>query len=100
VLEEFLLPMQRNPEYRSKVIMVQVHVGSAAPLRDFAGKPTSHGRFARDYRVQLAPTVMLFDARGNSLVEPLVGLSTPDYYGGFLDQRIDDALAKVRAKAD
>lgn len=96
VLEEFLLPMQRNPEYRSKVIMLQVQIGGSAPLRDFSGKLTTHGRFARDHRIQLAPTITLFDARGNELTEPLVGLTTPDYYGGFLDQRIDEALAKVR----
>jgi thioredoxin-related protein len=100
VLEEFLLPMQRNPEYRTKVIMLQVQVGGNAPLRDFAGKRTTHGRFARDHRVQLAPTIALFDAGGKELTEPLIGLTTPDYYGGFLDQRIDQALAKVRAKAD
>jgi len=96
VLEEFLLPMQRNPDYQAKVIMRQVRVGGGAPLRDFSGKPTTHGRFARDHRVQLAPTIMLFDPRGKELTEALIGLSTPDYYGGFLDQRIDEALAKMR----
>jgi thioredoxin-related protein len=98
VLNEFLVPMQRNPEYRSRVIMRQIGVGDAAPLRDFAGKATTHERFAATHRIKLVPTIKLFDPRGRELTEPLVGLSTPDYYGGFLDQRIDEALARMRAE--
>lgn len=97
ILQEFLLPMRRNAEYESKVIMRQVDVGSSATLVAFSGKTTTHARFAREHRIKLTPTIKLFDAEGRELTEPLIGLSTPDYYGGFLDQRIDEALAKVRA---
>lgn len=96
VLQEFLLPMRRNAEYESKVIMRLVDVGSSAPLRTFSGKTTTHARFAGENRIKLTPTIKLFDAQGRELTEPLIGLTTPDYYGGFLDQRIDEALAKVR----
>jgi thioredoxin-related protein len=96
VLKEFLEPMQRNAEYRGKVIMRQVKVGSHAKLRDFSGGVTTHGEFARESGVGMVPAIKLYDSWGNPLTEPLVGLSTPDYYGGFLDQRIDEALAKVR----
>jgi thioredoxin-related protein len=97
VLHEFLLPMRRNAEYESKVIMRQIDVGSSALLRTFSGKTTTHARFAKDHRIKLTPTIKLFDAEGHELTEPLIGLTTPDYYGGFLDQRIDAALAKMRA---
>lgn len=97
VLQEFLLPMRRNAEYESKVIMRQIDVGSSAPLVAFSGKTTTHARFAREHRIRLTPTIKLFDAEGRELAEPLIGLTTPDYYGSFLDQRIDQALARVRA---
>jgi len=96
LLQEFLLPMRRNAEYESKVIMRQVDVGSSAPLRTFSGEITTQARFARKNRIKLTPTIKLFDAQGRELTEPLIGLTTPDYYGGFLDQRIDEALTKVR----
>jgi thioredoxin-related protein len=96
VLKEFLEPMQRNAEYRDKVIMLQVKSGSRAKLRDFSGGMTTHDDFARENGVGMVPAIHFYDSWGNSLAEPLVGLSTPDYYGGFLDQRIDEALAKVR----
>lgn len=97
LLKEFLVPMSHNAEYDAKVIMRQVDAGSSAKLRLLSGKKTTHARFARTHKIELTPTIKLFDAQGNELTEPLIGLSTPDYYGGFLDQRIDEALAKVRA---
>jgi thioredoxin-related protein len=98
VLREFLIPMRHNAEYESKVIMRQIDIGSSAPLRAFSGKSTTHARFARENGIKLTPTIKLFDAEGRELAEPLIGLTTPDYYGGFLDQRIDQALAKVRGE--
>lgn len=96
VLKEFLVPMQHNTEYDTKVIMRRIDTGSAAKLRLFSGKTITHAQFAKENNIFLTPTIKLFDAEGNELAEPLVGLTTPDYYGGFLDQRIDEALAKVR----
>ena len=94
--QEFLLPMQRNPEYQGKVMMREVGTDNSAALVDFAGKTTTQAEFARRYRVLMVPTVMLFGAAGVSLAEPLVGFRTADYYGYFLDQRIDSALAQLR----
>lgn len=99
VMQEFLLPMQRNPEYADKVIMRQVDLRSRDKLTDFTGKATTHAQFSRHHRITLTPTIKLFDAAGNSLANPLVGYSSPDFYGAFLDQAIDEALAKIRGAA-
>lgn len=98
VLNEFLLPMGRNADYRAKVIMRQVEIGGGQRLVDFSGRPTTHRQFSRQHQARLAPTVMLFDADGRLLAEPLVGMITPDYYGAFLDRAIDEALEKIRSK--
>ncbi len=95
--QEFLLPMQRNPEYRSKVMMREVGIDNSAALVDFAGNKTTQAEFARSRRVLMVPTVALFGARGQTLAEPLVGFGSADYYGYFIDQRIDAALAQLRA---
>lgn len=97
LLDEFLLPMQRNQEYRDKVLMRRVEIGSSSALRDFSGKTTTQQRFAGLHKVRLVPTVVLMGSGGEVLSEPLVGLSSPDYYGAFLDQAIDESLAKLRA---
>lgn len=96
VKREFLLPMQRNPEYADRVIMRQIEYRSRSRLVDFSGKITTAAQFSRQQKVRLTPTIKLFDAEGNVLTEPLVGLTTPDYYGAYLDRAIDEALAKIR----
>lgn len=97
VMQEFLLPMQRNPEYRNKLAMRQVNIGSSAQLRNFGGLATTHAQFAAQHKIKLVPTIKLFDASGRELAQPLVGLLTPDFYGGYLDQAIDEALARLRS---
>ena len=94
--QEFLLPMQRNPEYRGKVMMREVGTDNPAVLLDFAGNATTQAEFARRSQINMVPTVMLFGARGVALAEPLVGFGSADYYGYFIDQRIDAALAQLR----
>ncbi|GBL46741.1 hypothetical protein SFMTTN_2566 [Sulfuriferula multivorans] len=95
LLSEFLLPMQRNPEYAKKVLMRRVEVGSTQSLIDFNGKPTTQGDFAKLHQIGLSPTVVVFDYRGNPASAPLIGLGTVDYYGAFLDAAIDAGLTKV-----
>jgi thioredoxin-related protein len=97
VKQEFLLPMQRNPEYADKVIMRQIEYQDRSRLVDFSGKATTAAQFSKQQKVRLTPTIKLFDAEGRSLTEPLVGLTTPDYYGYYLDRAIDEALEKIRA---
>lgn len=96
VLNEFLIPMSRNPDYQNKVVMRRIENSSGRALRDFAGKATSHERFADQQNIQLVPTVVLFDGQGKVLAKPLVGITTVDYYGMYLDEVIDQAVAKVR----
>ncbi len=94
--QEFLLPMQRNPEYHAKVMMREVGVDSSAALVDFAGRKTTQAEFARSHHVLMVPTVVLLGSHGETLAEPLVGFRIADYYGYHLDQRIDAAFAQVR----
>lgn len=99
VRQEFLLPLRRNPEYADKVVFRQVDLRSNSKLLDFSGNATTQARFAKLHKITLTPTIKLFDAAGNSLTEPLIGLSTPDFYGVYLDRAIDEALGKIRLTA-
>lgn len=97
-LKEFLLPMQRDPEYDSKVILRQVQIGSRNKLIDFNGKVTSPNVFARAHKVWAVPTVVLFDSQGQVLTQ-IVGLLTLDFYQAYLDIAINESQAKIKAAA-
>jgi thioredoxin-related protein len=96
VLNEFLIPMSGNADYQSKLVMRKVEASSSLDMKDFQGNKISHRKFAGESGARMVPTVMVFDAQGRQLAKPLVGLTTVDYYGFYLDQAINQGLEKVR----
>lgn len=97
VLNEFLIPMSHNADYQSKLVMRKVEASSFLDMKDFQGNKVSHRKFAGESGARMVPTVMVFDSQGRQLAKPLVGLTTVDYYGFYLDQAINKGLEKVRA---
>lgn len=96
-LNEFLIPMSGNTDYLGKVVMRKVDSSGFRDLLDFQGRKVSHRKFAGEHGARLTPTVMLFDGQGRQLAKPVIGITTLDYYGYYLDQAIDQAVGKVRA---
>jgi hypothetical protein len=47
--------------------------------------------FAARYGVSLTPTLLFLNADGIELSERLIGIWSEDFYGGFIDSRIDTA---------
>ncbi len=98
VLNEFLIPMSRNIDYSQRIVMRRIVTNSDRPLRDFRGEILTHRRFAQTAGIRMTPVVQMFGVKGQLLGKPLVGLTTIDYYGHYLDQTIDRALDPVQAK--
>lgn len=95
-LEElFLLPMQRNAEYRKKVLIRYISLDAYETLVDFDGRSMSTSEFASRYGVSLTPTLIFLNGDGVELSEKLVGIWSEDFYGGFIDDRIDEAREKL-----
>lgn len=95
-LEElFLLPMQRNAEYDTKILIRSVSLDSYETLVDFDGRSLSTAEFASRYEVSLTPTLLFLNAEGRELSEKLVGIWSEDFYGGFIDNRIDEARERL-----
>ena len=99
VLQDFLLPMQRDREYDKKVILRQIETGSRDMLIDFNGVPTSQSAFAKKHKAWGVPTVILFDSKGRVLTS-IVGLLTVDFYLAYLDNAINESQEKIRATAN
>ncbi|MBT9612007.1 MAG: thioredoxin family protein [Burkholderiales bacterium] len=97
VREEILIPTTLNADYDNKVILLEVDSSNYAKLIDFEGNVTTQAAFVAKSRVGLTPTVKFFDPQGREVADPIVGLVTVDYYGGFLDQAIDTSIAKIRS---
>jgi len=94
-----LEPLSASPGYGSQVIIREIEApNDLIPLRDFDGNQTTHGEFARKYAVQAVPTVIVVNARGEPLADAIVGLNVPDFYNLYLEQAIDAARLRLRAR--
>lgn len=96
VEQEFLRPMLLSGEYQDKVIIRKLEIDSYGQFTGLNGSPVQAAQFADQYRADLTPTLVFIDHRGDELAERMVGLTTPEMYGGYLDNAIDDALSHYR----
>jgi thioredoxin-related protein len=95
-LEElFLLPMQRNAAYDDKILIRSISLDAFETVVDFEGRTVSTSDFASRYGVSLTPTLLFLNGEGVEMSEKLVGIWSEDFYGGFIDNRIDEARARL-----
>lgn len=76
--------------------VVQVDMRSTRVLKNFRGAGLSHDEMSRQWRIRVAPTVLFFGRDGVEVAERLVGGYLPDFYGAYLDDRLQQARAAVR----
>jgi thioredoxin-related protein len=89
--DEFLKPMMRNSEYGEKVVIRSISLSDNDTLIDFDGNTVSASEFAAQYGVSVTPTLIFLDETGKELSDKLVGIWSVDYYGSYIDDRIDSA---------
>lgn len=90
------LKQQHLRHLPAAVPLREVRFDSDAPLTDFAGRATTHRRFAAAQQFRLAPTLAFYGPDGRQLAEPIVGVRGADY----MDYFIDAALAESRQRLE
>jgi thioredoxin-related protein len=98
VEEDFLKPMIISGDYVDKALIRKLDLDTQGDVIDFAGNKIGSGELAKRYAIDVTPTVVFLDSNGRQLARRMVGLSTPDYYGYYLDEAIDKALDKLRKR--
>jgi thioredoxin-related protein len=96
VEEDFLIPMQISGDYEQRAVIRKVKIDYGNTIRDFDGNRIDADEFAARYNISVTPTVVFLDHHGHQLAAKRVGLMTPDFYGGYLDESIDTALDMLR----
>jgi len=88
----YLAPLRAE----GRLDIVQVDMRTGRPLKDFQGQALTHEEMTRRWAIKLAPTVLFFGKGGQEVAERLVGGMLPDFYGAYLDQRLEAARKAVR----
>ena len=96
VENEFLIPMQISGDYEERALIRKLKIDFGNEVVDFDGRRVDADEFAARYNISVTPTVVFLDHHGNQLAAKRVGLMTPDFYGGYLDESIATALDILR----
>jgi thioredoxin-related protein len=94
--EEVLQPMLISGDYTDRVLIRELMIDHGKDVIDFNGAAVSARAIFARYRLYVTPSVLITDNQGHELAERQIGINTVDYYGFYLDQAIDQALAKLR----
>jgi len=95
--EEFLEPMLLGHYYKDRVLIRKLEL-DGDDVRGFAGEWLTPSAFARIYGVRVTPTMLFLDPYGKELSERMIGIATPELFGGYLDEAIEEALAKLKQR--
>jgi thioredoxin-related protein len=83
------------PRLQAGQPMVQVDMRSAQMLLDWQGRDVSHDDLVRRWKVGIAPTVLFFSRTGRELAERMEGAYSRDFYGAYLDERLDQSRQRL-----
>jgi thioredoxin-related protein len=85
VRESYLAPMRQE----QRLPVVQVDMRSPRSVKNFNGSPATHEALIAAWGIQVAPTVLFFGRQGVEVAQRLVGGYIPDFYGAYLEQRLE-----------
>lgn len=84
------------PMHREGGAIVQMDMRSAQAVRDFDGQMRTHDALVQRWRVAITPTLLFFGPGGREVAERMEGAYQPDFYGPYLEDRLDKARAAIR----
>ena len=93
--EQFLRPMLISGDYEDRVMIRLLKLGNGSSVRDFQGNEIATGDLANRYQVRVTPTMLFLNPQGRELAPRMVGINTPEFFGGYLDRSIDEAGAAL-----
>jgi thioredoxin-related protein len=90
--ENYLIPLMRE----QSVSVVQVNLGHTTAIIDSQGSRTTQAALINSWQIKAAPTILFLGKNGQELAPRLVGGSTSDFYGAYLQERIDQSVASLK----
>jgi thioredoxin-related protein len=86
VRQHHLLPLLKQG-----VLVRQVNMRDQRPLLALDGSSLTQDELVRRWKVKVVPTLLFLGPDGRELAERLEGASLPDFYGAYLEDRLQRA---------
>lgn len=81
-----------------KAILREIDVDSTTAMRDFDGRPTTPREFARRHGVRVVPTLIVFDAEGRVIGEPVRGIAVEEFYAPTIERALETGYAAINRR--
>jgi len=93
-----LRPMMISGDYTNKVIIRTLQIDNFKDITYFDGKAISADNLAQKFHIWVTPTIMFFDPQGHTLAPKIIGYTTPEMFGGYLDESIDKSRQMMHSE--
>ena len=88
-------PMLSNKGYNQKVALTHIELDGTKLIIDFSGKAIDSDELVEKYNIDVTPTLLFMDNKGNEIAKRIVGYQNKDFYWFYLDQSIDVAFSTL-----
>ena len=95
VESDFFAGIFASREFEDTVIFGKISIDAGEMIKGLEGERISTREFLKSYDADFTPTILFLDSDRNQLVEEMIGLTTPDFYGYYLEKAIKEAIRKV-----
>ena len=95
--EDVIRPMMLSGDFDRRAIFRKVEI-DGAQLKDFKGGKLDAEAFAHERHIQVTPTLVFVDSRGEELAPKVIGYQTSGFYNAYLDQAIDVSQQTLRQR--
>ena len=97
VEQEYLQWVMKDNERQPRILLRAVDIHADAAVTNFDGSRTTMRAWARAQGVRMVPHLRFVGPAGEVLAPDLIGVSIPDYYAGYLEEAIQQAVKRLRA---
>lgn len=92
---EILSPMVKSGEYDKKVYLRKLQIDEARDVIDFSGKTVEPSDISSRFNVNVTPTLVFLDDKGEEKAEKMIGINTVELFGAYLDNEIDKLVNNI-----
>ncbi len=89
---EIIKPMLRSGDYDKNVLIRRLHIDSYDLMKNKYGKDSTPTEIARELGVYVTPTLLFLNGDGIEVSKRILGVNTLEFYGGYVDQALEEGL--------
>ena len=93
--KEILSPMVKSGEYDKKVYLRKLQIDEARDVIDFSGKTVEPSDISSRFSVNVTPTLVFLDYKGEEKAQKMIGINTVELFGAYLDDEIDKLVKNI-----